>query len=98
MPEIKKNTDFYKFYLVYTLFYFIFEMYKYTGCATQKGRQILQIRCMIRPMPFKSNEEIYFIPSSEFNSYLKQMKLKLSTVKKNRMFSLVMITLFTFSL
>ena len=39
----------------------------------------------------------YFIPSSEFNAYLKQIKVILSTVKKYRIFSLVMNTFYIFS-
>ena len=41
---------------------------------------------------------IYFIPSSEFNAYLKQIKIILSAVKKYRIFSLVMNTIYIFSL
>ena len=40
----------------------------------------------------------YFIPSSEFNAYLKQIKVILSTVKKYRIFSLVTNTIYIFSL
>ena len=40
----------------------------------------------------------YFIPSSEFNAYLKQIKVILSAVKKYRIFSLVKKTIFIFSL
>ena len=43
-------------------------------------------------MPF------HFIPSSEFNAYLKQIKIILSAVKKYRIFSLVMNTIYIFSL
>ena len=38
----------------------------------------------------------YFIPSSEFNAYLKQIKVILSIVKKYRIFSLVTNTIYTF--
>ena len=48
----------------------------------------LQMRC----------KHIYFIPSSEFNAYLMQIKVILSTVKKYRIFSLVTNTIFIFSL
>ena len=41
---------------------------------------------------------ISFIPSSEFNAYLKQIKVLLSTVKKYRIFSLVKNTIYIFSL
>ena len=41
---------------------------------------------------------IYFIPSSEFNTYLKQIKVILSAVKKYRIFSLVTNTIYIFSL
>ena len=41
---------------------------------------------------------LYFIPSSEFNAYLKQIKVVLSAVKKYRIFSLVTITIYIFSL
>ena len=41
---------------------------------------------------------IYFIPSSEFNAYLKQIKVILSAVKKYRIFSLVTNTIYIFSL
>ena len=41
---------------------------------------------------------IYFIPSSEFNAYLKQIKAILSAVKKYRIFSLVTNTIYIFSL
>ena len=34
-----------------------------------------------------ARKSIYFIPSSEFNAYLKQIKVVLSTVKKYRIFS-----------
>ena len=37
-----------------------------------------------------------FIPSSEFNAYLKQIKVVLSTVKKYRIFSLVTNTIYIF--
>ena len=40
----------------------------------------------------------YFIPSSEFNIYLKQIKITLSAVKKCRISSLVMNTIYIFSL
>ena len=40
---------------------------------------------------------IYFIPSSESNAYLKQIKVILSAVKKY-IFSLVMNTIYIFSL
>ena len=40
----------------------------------------------------------YFIPSSEFNAYLKQIKVILSAVKKYRIFSLVTNTIYIFSL
>ena len=36
----------------------------------------------------------YFIPSSEFNAYLKQIKVVLSAVKKYRIFSLVTNTIY----
>ena len=39
----------------------------------------------------------YFILSSEFNAYLKQIKVILSTVKKYRIFSLVFKTIYIFS-
>ena len=45
--------------------------------------------------PYKT---LYFIPSSEFNAYLKQIKVVLSTVKKYRIFSLVTNTIYIFSL
>ena len=41
---------------------------------------------------------IYFIPSSEFNAYLKQIKVMLSALKKYRIFSLVTNTIYIFSL
>ena len=42
---------------------------------------------------------IYFIPSSsEFNAYLKQIKVILSAVKKYRILSLVTNTIYIFSL
>ena len=41
---------------------------------------------------------IYFIPSSEFNAYLKQIKVILPAVKKYRIFSLVINTTYIFSL
>ena len=40
----------------------------------------------------------YFIPSGEFNAYLKQIKVILSAVKKYRFFSLVTNTIYNFSL
>ena len=40
----------------------------------------------------------YFIPSSEFNAYLNQIKVVLSTVKKYHIFSLVTNTIYIFSL
>ena len=45
-----------------------------------------------------SHISFYSIPSSEFNAYLKQIKVILSAVKKYRIFSLVMNTIFIFSL
>ena len=42
--------------------------------------------------------DFYFIPRSEFNAYLKQIKVILSTVKKYRIFSLVTNTIYIFSL
>ena len=47
---------------------------------------------MVHKMQFHS------IPSSEFNAYLKQIKVILSVVKKYRMFSLVKNTIYIFSL
>ena len=41
---------------------------------------------------------LYFIPSSEFSAYLKQIKVILSTVKKYGIFSLVTNTIYIFSL
>ena len=41
---------------------------------------------------------LYFIPSSEFNAYLKQIKVILSAVKRYRIFSLVTNTIYIFSL
>ena len=40
----------------------------------------------------------YFIPSSESNAYLKQIKVLFSAVKKYRIFSLVTNTIYVFSL
>ena len=40
----------------------------------------------------------YFIPSSEFNAYLRQIKVLKSAVKKNRIFSLVTDTIYIFLL
>ena len=40
---------------------------------------------------------IHFIPSSEFNAYLKQMNVILSTVKKCRIFLLVTNTTYFFT-
>ena len=37
----------------------------------------------------KCKKNIYFIPSGEFNAYLKQIKVILSAVKKYHIFSLV---------
>ena len=54
-------------------------------CAGGKGR-------------IKLKNLIYFITSSEFNAYLKQIKAILSAVKKYRIFSLVMNTIYIFSL
>ena len=45
-----------------------------------------------------SDKHIYFIPSSESNAYRKQIKVILSAVKKYRIFSLVMNTIYIFSL
>ena len=42
------------------------------------------------------NMGFYFIPSSEFNAYLKQIKVILSAVKKYRIFSLVTNTIYIF--
>ena len=42
---------------------------------------------------FHGINRIYFIPSSEFNAYLKQVKVILSLVKKYRIISLVMNTI-----
>ena len=41
---------------------------------------------------------IYFIPSCEFNAYLKQTKVILSAVKKCQIFSLVTNTIYIFTL
>ena len=43
-------------------------------------------------------KSFYFIPSSEFNAYLKQIKAILSAVKKSRIFALVTNTIYIFSL
>ena len=48
--------------------------------------------CVVYVTPF------YFITSSEFNAYLKQIKVILSAVKKYRIFSLVTDTIYIFSL
>ena len=45
-----------------------------------------------------NNIHFYFIPSSEFNAYLKQIKGILSAVKKYRIFALVTNTIYIFSL
>ena len=45
-----------------------------------------------------NNGVIYFIPSSEFNAYLKQIKFILSAMKKYCIFSLVTNTIYIFSL
>ena len=50
------------------------------------------------PAVLMVSKNIYFIPSSDFNAYLKQIKIILSAVKKYRIFSLVMNTIFIFSL
>ena len=42
------------------------------------------------------NIRLYSIPSSEFNAYLKQIKVLLSTVKKYRIFSIVKHTIYMF--
>ena len=56
---------------------------------------ILQVNCVV----WKSVDiEFYFIPSSEFNAYLKQIKVLFSAVKKYRSFSLVMNTIYIVSL
>ena len=44
------------------------------------------------------NIRLYFIPSSEFNAYLKQIKVILSAVKKKSFFSLVTNMIYIFSL
>ena len=44
------------------------------------------------------NIGIYFFPSSEFNAYLKQIKVIFSAVKKYPIFSLVANTVYIFSL
>ena len=44
------------------------------------------------------SSSFYFIPSSEFNAYLKQIKVILSAVKKYRIFSLVTNMIYIFSL
>ena len=49
-------------------------------------------------MYFYDNSRFYFITSSEFNAYLKQIKAILSAVKKYRIFSLVMNMIYIFSL
>ena len=40
----------------------------------------------------------YFIPSSEFNAHLKQIKVLFSAVKRYRIFSLVTNTIYIFSM
>ena len=47
---------------------------------------------------FGKENPFYFIPSSEFNAYLKQIKVILSAVKKYRILSLVTNTIYIFSL
>ena len=42
-------------------------------------------------------KRIYFTPSSEFNAYLKQIKVILTAVKQYRTFSLVTNTIYMFS-
>ena len=44
------------------------------------------------------DHNVYFIQSSEFNAYLKQLKVILSAVKKYLIFSPVMNTIYIFSL
>ena len=46
----------------------------------------------------KNKMHFYFILSSENDAYLKQIKVILSTVKKNRVISLVTDTTYIFSL
>ena len=43
-----------------------------------------------------NNMQFYFILSSEFNAYLKEIKMILFTVKKYRIFSLVTNTIYIF--
>ena len=54
--------------------------------------------CLVMKPVVIVDKNLYFIPSSEFNAYLKQIKVILSAVKKYRIFSLVMNTIYIFSL
>ena len=47
---------------------------------------------------YDTRKAIYFIPSSEFKAYLKQLKVLLSVVKKYCIFSLVTNTIYIFPL
>ena len=67
-------------------------------CLSERNRRFSQAQATAALKKLKTirrDKNIYFIPSSEFNAYLKHIKVILSAVKKYRNFSLVTSTLYT---
>ena len=60
-----------------------------------KKKRIICIKTLVNAVK-KLRFIIHFIPSSEFNTYLKQIKVILSVVKKYRIFSLLTNTIYIF--
>ena len=63
-----------------------------------KSQHNVILICWVTSVFISVTLEVYFIPSSEFNAYLKQIKVVLSAVKQYRIFSLVTNTIYIFSL
>ena len=70
----------------------------YSGTNHCKDLHNVILICWVTSVFISVTLEVYFIPSSEFNAYLKQIKVVLSAVKQYRIFSLVTNTIYIFSL
>ena len=60
-------------------------------------KNVNPVNTFVRSWTETTIKAFYFIPSSEFNAYLKQIKVLFSAGKKYRIFSLVTNTIYIFS-
>ena len=96
MSRLTKNSYRYKINAKHLLFPYVYIQ----NISSGKLKDKIFVHVVTMPSPFISldDKEFYFIPSSEFNAYLKQIKVILSAVKQYRIFSLVTNTIYIFSL